>query len=154
MEEMNDHPVRLFESDEDIRRVGEGMIACTLPRPEWTHEGHLAACAWLILERPDLVAERDLPGLIRRYNESVGGVNDETQGYHETITQCFVRGARLYLAGLHASLPLVEKVNGLLRSQQGSRDWPLLFYSPERLFSVAARLSLVEPDLGPLASVE
>jgi hypothetical protein len=154
MEEMNDHPVRLFESDENIRRVGEGMIACTLPRPEWTHEGHLAACAWLILERPDLVAERDLPGLIRRYNESVGGVNDETQGYHETITQCFVRGARLYLAGLQASLPLVDKVNGLLKSRQGSRDWPSLFYSPERLFSVASRLSLAEPDLRPLPSVE
>jgi hypothetical protein len=151
---MNDHPVRLFETDADVRRVGEGMIACTLPRPEWTHEGHLAVCAWLILERPDLCAERDLPGLIRRYNESVGGVNDETQGYHETITQCFVRGGRLYLAGVPASLPLVEKVNGLLRSQQGSRDWPLHFYSPERLFSVPARLSFIEPDLGPLPSVE
>ena len=35
--------------------------------------------------------ERDLPDLIRRYNESVGGVNSDTEGYHETITQVFIR---------------------------------------------------------------
>jgi len=61
-----DHEPRLFPDDDAIRRVGEGLLACTLPRPEWTHEAHLAACAWLILERPDILPERDLPHLIRR----------------------------------------------------------------------------------------
>jgi hypothetical protein len=32
----------------------------------------------------------------------------------------------------------------------GRRDWPLRFYSRERLFSVEARLSYIEPDLQPL----
>jgi hypothetical protein len=40
--------------------LGERMLACTLPRAEWTHEAHLATCAWLILERPDITPERDL----------------------------------------------------------------------------------------------
>jgi hypothetical protein len=126
------------------------MIACTLPRAEWTHEAHLATCAWIILERPDLVAERDLPGLIRRYNESVGGVNDATQGYHETITQAFIRGVRLTLATGDGEGGLADRVNALLRSPHGKRDWPLGFYSRERLFSVEARLAWVEPDLAPL----
>ncbi len=125
------------------------MLACTLPRPEWTHEAHLAACAWLILERPDILPERDLPHLIRRYNESVGGVNDDTQGYHETITQVSIRAVRAALARSEGR-GLTDRVNALLQAEEGRRDWPLRFYSPERLFSKEARLGWVEPDLtGP-----
>ena len=39
------------------------------------------------------------PGIIRRYNESVGGVNSDTEGYHETITRVFLHGVRLFLSG-------------------------------------------------------
>ena len=147
---MESHEPRLFSDEAAIRRVGEGMIACRLAKTEWTHEAHLATCAWIILERPEIVPERDLRGLISRYNESVGGVNDETQGYHETITQLFVRGVRIALAASEGQGSLADRVNALLRSPQGNREWPLAFYSPDRLFSVEARLGWVEPDLQPL----
>lgn len=137
---------RLFTEDAAIRHVGEGMLACTLPKAEWTHEAHLAACAWLILERPDVVPERDLPRLIRRYNESVGGVNDATQGYHETITRVSIAAVRAALARSGAGR-LAERVNFVLLSPEGRRDWPLRTYSPELLFSPEARLGWVEPDL-------
>jgi hypothetical protein len=141
---------RLFASDAAIRSVGERMLDCALPRPEWTHEAHLATTLWLIAERPDIVPERDLPDLIRRFNESVGGVNSDSEGYHETITQCFIRAIRLYLARTDPALPLVDKVNGLLRSEEGRRDWPLCFYDPRTLFSREARLGWVEPDLAEM----
>lgn len=143
---MSGYEPRLWPHDDAIRRVGEGLLARTLPRPEWTHEAHLSACAWLILERPDMVPERDLPDLIRRYNESVGGVNDSTQGYHETITQIFIRAVRAHLATTDG-LALHRRVNALLASAEGRRDWPLRFYSRERLFTPEARLGWVEPDL-------
>ena len=143
---MNDYEPRLWPHDDAIRGVGERFLARTLPKSEWTHEAHLSTCAWLILERPDIALERDLPGLIRRYNESVGGVNDETQGYHETITQVFIRAVRGRLAAT-AGQELRERVNGLLLAPEGRRDWPLRFYSKERLFSAEARLGWVEPDL-------
>lgn len=142
------HKPRLFADDAAIRRVGAGLIARTLPRADWTHEAHLAACAWLILERPDIVPERDLPDIIRRYNESVGGVNDETQGYHETITQVSIRAVRAALARSEGR-SLVERVNALLLAPEGRRDWPLRFYSAERLFSKEARREWVEPDMAP-----
>ena len=141
---------RLFLDDAAVRHIGEGLLACTLGRPEWTHEAHLAACLWILEERPDIVPERDLPDIIRRFNESVGGINDASQGYHETITRCFLAGVRLHLASLAPGLTLTEKVNALLKSPQGRRDWPLRFYSRDRLFSVEARLSWVEPDLRAL----
>ncbi|RJF91404.1 hypothetical protein [Sphingomonas cavernae] len=147
---MTDHLPRLFENDAVIRHIGEGLLACTLTRPEWTHEAHLAACTWLVRERPDIDAERALPTIIARFNESVGGVNDDHNGYHETITQCFVLGVRLHLDAHPQEIPLVDAVNMLLSSEKGRRDWPLRFYSRERLFSVAARRGFVEPDLSPL----
>jgi hypothetical protein len=143
---MTDHSVRLFPDDGSIRRVGEGMLACALPKAEWTHEAHLATCAWLILERPDIVPERDLPELIRRYNESVGGVNSDSEGYHETITQFSIRAVRAALArGQGGSLR--EQVNALLLAREGRRDWPLRHYSRELLFSKEARSGWLEPDL-------
>ncbi len=141
---------RPFGDDAAVRRVGESLLACTLPRPEWTHEAHLAACAWILLERPDIAPERDLPAIIRRYNESVGGVNSDTEGYHETITQCFIRGVRAYLVRIDGALPLVEKVNGLLQAPEGRRNWPLRFYSRELLYSPEARRGWVEPDVEAL----
>lgn len=143
---------RLFADDAAIRSVGERMIERTLPRPLWTHEAHLATCAWLILERPDIAPERDLPGLIRRYNESVGGLNSDTEGYHETITQVSIRGVRAALARSEGK-GLCERVNALLLAPEGRRDWPLRFYSRERLFSGEARLGWMEPDLGGLPIV-
>ena len=143
------HEPRLLADDAAVRHIGEGLLARSLERREWTHEAHLAACTWLLVERPDICPERDLPDIIRRFNESVGGVNDETQGYHETITQCFIRTIRGFLARIPADLPLAVKVNALLVAPEGRRDWPLRFYSPERLFSVEARLGWCEPDLGP-----
>lgn len=143
------HP-RLFRSDAEIEHLGEGLLARTLPRAEWTHEAHLAATAYLILRRPDVDLDRELPGIIRRFNESVGGVNSDTEGYHETITRSFLAGVRLFLDEADRSEPLHGLVNELLLSPMGRREWPLRFYSPERLFSVEARRRFVPPDIQSL----
>ena len=147
---MTEFQPRLFHSDAEIAHIGEGLVTRALPRPEWTHEAHLAATTYLLLKRPDIDIDNELPGLIRRYNESVGGVNSDTEGYHETITRVFLHGVRLFLAEADREEPLYELVNELLLSPMGCRDWPLLFYSPGRLFSVEARRHFVEPDLRAL----
>ena len=148
---MTDHTIRFFSDAAAVRRVGNGFLGRTLAKSEWTHEAHLATCLWLIVERVEIDAERELPALIRRYNESVGGVNDDTQGYHETITQVAIAAVREHLAEAR-EVSLVDKVNALLASERGRRDWPLWFYSRERLFSVAARRSWIEPDIVPIAA--
>ena len=140
---------RLFERDSDIRALGEGLLACALPREAWTHEAHLSACLWLLTERPDIDIDAEIATIIRRFNESVGGVNDDTQGYHDSITRAYIAGVRLFLSQT-AEAGLAKRVNALLLSDIGRRDWPLRFYSRERLFSVEARRGFVEPDLAPL----
>ena len=147
---MIDYRPRLFTSDAEIEHLGEGLLARTLAREEWTHEAHLAATTYLLTRRPDIDVDKALPGIIRAFNESVGGVNDDTQGYHETITRVFLHGVRLFLAEADPHEPLHELVNELLMSPMGHRDWPLRFYSDERLFSVEARRQFVPPDLAAL----
>ena len=147
---MTEDRPRLFTSDAEIERLGEGLLTRTLPRPEWTHEAHLAATTYLLLKRPDIDVDKELPNLIRRYNESVGGVNSDTEGYHETITRVFLRGVRLFLEEADPTEPLHELVNELLLSPMGKRDWPLRFYSKERLLSVEARRNVIAPDLAAL----
>jgi hypothetical protein len=147
---MTDFPIRHFETDEAVAHVGEGLLARVLPRAEWTHEAHLAATTYLLLKHPEIDLDTELPGLIRRYNESVGGVNDDTQGYHDTITRVYLRGVRLFLRDAEDGRPIHELVNALLHSPMGKRDWALHFYSQGRLMSVDARRGFIEPDLSAL----
>lgn len=147
---MTDHSPRLFTTDAEIRDIGVRFLDCALPKAEWTHEAHLATCLWLASERPDIHVETGLGPLIKRYNVSVGGVNDDTQGYHDTITRCFIHAVRRHLAETREST-LTGRVNALLLSPYGRRDWPLQHYSRETLFSVVARRGFVEPDVKPFA---
>jgi len=147
---MTDDRPRLFATDADVERVGEGLLARDLPREEWTHEAHLAATTYLVLRHPEIDLEAELPGLIRRYNQSVGGVNSDSEGYHDTITRVFLHGIRLFLAEADLREPVHELVNELLLSPMGRRDWPMRFYSREVLFSVPARRGFVAPDVAAL----
>jgi hypothetical protein len=147
---MTEYRPRFFTSDAEIEHIGEGLLARTLSREEWTHEAHLAATTYLLLRHPEIDLDEELPDLIRRYNESVGGVNDDAQGYHDTITRTFLHGIRLFLAEADLRAPLHELVNELLLSPMGRRDWPLRFYSREHLLSVAARRAFVPPDIAAL----
>jgi hypothetical protein len=145
---MTEYRPRIFSSDAEIEHLGERFLARVLPKEEWTHEAHLATTTWLLLRRIDV--DTELPGLIRRYNESVGGVNSDSEGYHETITRVFLAGVRLFLSEADAAEPLHALVNQLLLSPMGRRDWPLRFYSRERLLSGEARRAFIAPNIEAL----
>ena len=144
---MTEFPMRQFENDEAVAHLGEGLLARNLTAKEFTHEAHIAATLWLALRHPEIDLETELRGIIMGFNESLGGVNDDTQGYHETITQAYLRGVRLFLEEADLDQPVHQLVNELLHSPMGRRDWPLRFWSKERLMSVDARRAWIEPDL-------
>jgi hypothetical protein len=135
-----------YASDAEIERLARGLLTCSLPKTEWTHAAHFAATLWLMRRRPDL----DLPGIIRAYNQAVGGRNTDTEGYHETITQASLAAAGAFLASRPETEPLHAVAAGLMASPLGKPDWILAFWSRERLFSVEARRGWVEPDLKAL----
>ena len=140
----------VYTSESEIIRIGEGFAACSLPRSEWTHAAHFAAALWLLRTRPELDAAAVLPGMIRAYNESVGRVNDDSGGYHETITQASLRAVKGVLEANPPDMPLFQIVNALMASGLGNPNWLLEYWSRERLMSVEARRQWLEPDLKPL----
>jgi len=147
---MTEFPVRHYLSDEAVAHVGEGLLARSLPRDEWTHEAHLAATTYLVLKHAELDLDVEIRGIISRYNESVGTPNSDSEGYHDTITHAYLRGIRLFLEGTDARREVHDLVNELLMTPMGRRDWPLRFWSRERLLSVEARRGWIEPDLAAM----
>ncbi len=139
-----------LQSDADIERVVLGMLDCSLPKQDWTHAAHFAATLWLLRHRPEIDLQAQMPLFIQSYNASVGGVNSDTEGYHESITQASLRAARAFLEHCPPTQPLHEVLERLTDSPLGRSDWLLDYWSKSRLFSVEARRSWVEPDLRPL----
>jgi hypothetical protein len=135
-------------TEADIDRIGRSVETRTLPKCEWTHAAHFAAAMW-VLTHPNLVAERDMPTVIRGYNDATGTRNTDTTGYHETITQASIRVARAFLAN-RPDKGRAAALSELLASPFGRSDWLLAYYSRDLLFSVEARRKWVEPDLSAL----
>jgi hypothetical protein len=139
-------------TDQAVAALAAGLLDRSLPKDQWTHAAHLVATLHLVRTR-DAGLERDLPGIIRAYNVAVGGVNDDHNGYHETITQAYLAAVRAFAAALPDGTPDGGAAARLLATPLGDKQWPLGLWSRERLFSVAARRGWVEPDLAPLDGV-
>lgn len=122
------------------------MIACNLPKSEWTHHAHLRAGLWHVLKFGEDEALRLLRERITRYNERVGTANTDTNGYHETLTRFYVGVIARFVEECQTAMT-VDALADLLIAQHGDRELPLRFYSRERLFSVEARRGWLEPDL-------
>lgn len=140
-------PIRAGDTvtDEIAHHIYNGVTTRTLPRPEWTHPAHLVFATTLLSVEGLIGAEAKAPAYIRAYNESVGGVNDDTQGYHHTITLLFLRHIDVFVSPLRDKT-IGERATKLLASPLAATDYPLSFYSKERLFSVEARRSWMAPD--------
>lgn len=145
---MTDSPTMTYADEAAIARIGTLFAARTLPKAEWTHAAHFAAALWL-LRTPGHDAERQMPDMIRNYNASLGGVNSDTSGYHETITLASIRAARTFLAGRPGDEPLHVAHAALMAGPCGDKDWLLAWWSRDRLMSVAARRDWQEPDIAP-----
>ena len=136
-------------SDDEANRIYDGVVKCSLPKHEWTHPAHLIFATMLVSRSSLPGAEKSMPDMIRAYNESVGGVNNDREGYHHTITLFFLRRIASFLAKA-SSQGVGADATRLLASPLALPDYPLKFYSKERLFSVEARRNWVEPDLNPV----
>jgi hypothetical protein len=106
---------------------------------DFHHASHLHV-AWVYLDESSSVrqAANKMRNTLRRFAAAAG----KPEKYHETITLFWVhllahadRRAERLEDIVHANPQLLEK------------NFPLAYYSPERLFSDEARTSWVEPDL-------
>jgi hypothetical protein len=130
----------------EIAYVSEGFLACTLPADEFHHREHLIVTTYLRVTDPTRDLRADLPDLIRRYNVASGGVNDDSHGYHHTITMGYLDLIDQVLAGLPSN-DMEDACAAVLGSPAAERDVLLHYWSRDTLFSTEARLGWVEPDV-------
>jgi hypothetical protein len=119
---------------------------CMLPKEEWTHGAHLltGACYVHALGESEAIARMRL--CVSRYNESVGGKNTETSGYHETITVAWIK----LLSGLlDRSKPIARATFAALAVEhfREQKDIFSRYYDFDLVASTEARRSWVAPTL-------
>ena len=138
----------MFDSIRDIEAFIREFEALSLPKPRWTHHAHLVVGLWYLTHHSPDDALSILRQRIIAYNEAVGTANTDSGGYHETLTRLYLRGIAAHIAD-HSNDSLPESVRLLLQTPIADKNWPLSFYTRERLFSVEARRGWVEPNLPP-----
>jgi hypothetical protein len=143
-----------YERVTEIESIVHGFQWCTLPRERWTHAAHLTIALWYHLRLPWPAAERLIRESIKRFNSAHGIVTTPTGGYHETMTLFWVRMVREYLDDVRAEKLSVLRLFNTFIDRYGRKELPLEYYSRERLMSLEARASWVEPDLKELKGRE
>ena len=123
------------------RALERGEIA----NEDFHHASHLHV-AWVYLAESSSVqqAANKMRDTLRRFAGAAG----KPQKYHETITLFWVH----VLARAQAVSP-GERLEDIVYSnpQLLEKNFPLSYYSAERLFSEEARASWMGPDLKPLS---
>ena len=112
---------------------------------DFHHASHLHV-AWVYLAESSSVqqAARKMRNTLRRFAAAAG----KPQKYHETITLFWV-----HLLSRAQAASRAERLEDVVHAnpQLLEKNFPLAYYSAERLFSDEARTSWVEPDLKPLS---
>ena len=137
---------RPYADASEVMRLVTGFEERTLTRAEWTHRAHLTVALWYATRHaPAEALDRVRTGILG-LNAALGVVTTPTGGYHETITCFYMRVVGGFLREDGGGGDLAELANRLVQ-RYGDRSLPRRHYSEQLLWSPAARVGWVEPDL-------
>ena len=134
-----------FLTDEEFLRQFESTA---WPREEWHHRQHVKV-AYLYLRRfPLEAASVRIRERIKAFNAAKQVEESLTSGYHETMTQAWLRLVYFTLCEFGA----VETADGFY--EQNPQLWEKkvlrFFYNRERFMSAEAKAHFIAPDITPL----
>ncbi|MDJ0973333.1 MAG: hypothetical protein QNJ98_02585 [Planctomycetota bacterium] len=135
----------------DEQALVAGFEDTTLPLAAWNHRAHLTV-AWTYLERHGLDdATGRMRDGIRRYNQAHDLPDELDRGYHETLTQAWLR----VLDGVRRIHGAGDSATAFLEAQPYLLNRLLLrlYYSREQMMSWEAKRTYVPPDLAPFPAV-
>ena len=140
--------ISYLEPLEDALKTVEQFDAATLPSWAWTHEAHLI-CGLSVLSRFGIEnAPAEMRKRILKYNESIGKINSDTSGYHETVTFFWLKAVweRLSVDGkINFDQATLDEL--LSSIDLANRNLFLQAYSEKLILSTEARKTYVKPDL-------
>jgi hypothetical protein len=119
---------------------------CEIHPAEFKHYQHLAVALWYVSHLPYSEACEKLKRGIQRLAASYGKT-----GYHETITEFWLRKVREFLRSMESQGSLSALTNQLIE-RYANKNLIFDYYSKEALDSKEARTGWVEPNLKPFHS--
>jgi len=120
---------------------------CTLPFEQWKHRAHVKIAYLLLTQLSfDEAVDRMRAG-IKAFNAANDVPEGPTQGYHETMTQAWLR----LIHGTIQRHGPAESADAFFDAHPELWQSKILrlFYSPERFMSAQAKTEYLEPDLTP-----
>jgi hypothetical protein len=122
--------------------------ACSFPFDQWHHRAHVKL-AYLYLTRYGFdAAGTKLRNGIRAYNAAHNVPDQPASGYHETITQFWLRIVETTVQQ-YGELPTADEFFDF-HPQLSQKKNHRLFYSPGLFMSPEAKREFVKPDLTDL----
>jgi hypothetical protein len=121
-----------------------------LPREAWTHGAHVAVCAYYAFDRDEEATLAIMRPGIRSFNESIGGENTPTSGYHETITRLWIIAITAHLR----ATPAADRHQAACSATARFADPGALLrqcYDHDVVNDTRARAEWVTPDRMPAA---
>jgi hypothetical protein len=135
---------RMPDDDEFLQQ----FEACSFPFDQWHHRAHVKL-AYLYLTRYGFdAALTKLRDGIRAYNAAHSIPDQPASGYHETITQFWLRIVHTTVQQ-YGPLPSADEFFDF-HPQLSQKKNHRLFYSPGLFMSPEAKHGFVEPDLTAL----
>lgn len=130
----------------EITYIIERFNEMTLPKPDWNHEAHIILAFWYNLNFDFDAALTFVRRGIKEYNLSVGTLNTENSGYHETITVFWMIKTKNFIVE-KPDLNIDELINRFLCNEQSQFDIVFQYYTKEFLFSNEVRKAWANGNL-------
>lgn len=138
------HMSAKFKSEDEIIGLVREFEEATISREAWRHAEHLTVALYYCSTSGLETATQRMRSGIFRLLEAFGVDLTREMPYHETLTIFWMRTVNDFDKAKNGE-SLMEKVNELV--ELFDKDYPLRFYSRERLFSDEARARFIEADL-------
>lgn len=123
----------------------EQFEACTFPFEDWHHRAHVKLAYLYLVRHGFETAGIKLRDGIRAYNAANRVTDSPTSGYHETLTQFWLRMIQTTVQE-YGALPTADEFFDF-HAELSQKKIHRLFYSAELFMSSLARREFVEPDL-------
>jgi hypothetical protein len=135
----------ITESEAQLQRFIDAWKAGKLPKCEWTHAAHVGVAAYFAFDHAADATFAMMKAGILHHNTSVGTLNTEESGYHETLTRFWSQEIDDFVrSGRFASR--LEAVREAISRFGAERDRFRQFYTFDVVRDRRARREWVAPD--------
>jgi hypothetical protein len=134
-----------YQSEDEIETLVTAFEDASIAKGVWKHTEHLVVALYYVTKFDlEMATRRMREGLFKLLVEGFKVDLTNEMPYHETLTVFWMRTVNDF-AIENVSMSLAEKANILIAGYD--KDYPLRFYTRDRLFSDEARTRFIDPDL-------